>query len=113
MMAHQDIGLYYQVKYEFVIRPVPSWTDVTGTSYQGWDDQLANVGYNQKVAGALVPITDNKGQYVSEPRPLNSSGAAIAYPLGSATAMPVKGFRFYTELDFNQFGFSKGGLGWG
>ena len=113
MMGHQDIGLYYTVKYEFIIRPVPAWTDVTGTSYQGWDDQLANVGFNQKVSGALVPITDSKGQYVSEPRPLTSAGAAITYPLSSGTAMPVKGFRFYTELDFNQLGFPKGGLGWG
>ena len=113
MQGHQDIGLFYLVQYEFVIRPVAQWTDVTGTNYQGWDDQLANVGFNQKVSGSLVPITDNKGQYVSEPRPLTSAGAAVTYPLSSGTAMPTKGFRFFKELDFNNLGFPQGDLGWG
>jgi hypothetical protein len=105
MKYHQEIGLYYEVKYEFAIRPV-SWSVTGGDSGQGWDYRAANVGYRQKVSGSLVVITDSTGQPCSDPRPLNySTGAALSFPLSSGQAMPMVTFKIYAETDFNQLHF--------
>lgn len=104
MNWHQDIGLWYEIRYEFAIRPL-SWNNSATDTGQGWDYQIANVGYRQKVSSSLVVITDSTGQPASDPRPLDSSGAALAMPLSTGTAMPMITYRVYPESDFNALEF--------
>jgi hypothetical protein len=102
---HQVVGRYFAVVYDVGIRPLV-WDGGAGDQGQGWDLRVANIGYRQKIGGTVRVILEDNGQPVSDPRPLDpSTGAALAYPLSAATAMPRRTFRVRLERDFNELGF--------
>lgn len=104
-LYHQEIGRYFAVIYEIAIRPLV-WDGGTNDQGQGWDVRVANVGYRQLTGGTLRVITEDNGQPVSDPRPLDkSTGAALPYPLAASTDMPMRTFRIRLERDFNELGF--------
>jgi hypothetical protein len=98
---HDAIGRFHKVRYQLARRG-KVWADG-----QGWDEELANVGYRELVAGDLKHINDPAtGQPVTEPVPLVvASGAAMSQPLASTDDMPTVTYRISLETEFADFNF--------
>lgn len=90
-VLNNDIGWYYEVTYEFEVNP------------NTWAARLLNQGMRQVVSGRKTEILDNAGNLVSEPWPLDKTGAAI--PEGSATEAVYLSFDVYPTADFSQLNF--------
>lgn len=110
---HQEIGRYFEVNYEFAIRP-ESWAGQFNGSPnlsdigQGWDLRVANLGYRDRVGtyptATWKVIVDANG----EPRPLDpNTGVALPVPLDPSVEMPKLTFRILQEVDFNSLGFPR------
>jgi hypothetical protein len=100
---HQEKGLYYEETFEIAIRNVGTWSGGTGDAGQGWDLRIANVGYRKKSGSQLIQILDGNSQQVDKPVPLDSAGQPIALPLSVTQTLPMRTFRFFREVDFNDF----------
>lgn len=97
---HPQFGIFYEVDYQFAIRN-QTWTDSKGVAGQGWDLNLQNTGFREKVGSSLEVVKDSNGFYVQAPVPLDLDGAALSVPLAADTEFPNITYRIYPEVDFN------------
>lgn len=88
-------GIYYEVTYEFAIRP------------EGWDMRLLDCGYR-----AIDPATDKKtlisiddGTTVTVPVPLDGMGQKALVKAGETFAGVYLTFKPFLTADFNDLGF--------
>lgn len=65
----------------------------------GWKDKLPDVGYYYNLGNARIQFTDNSGQPLPRPQPLDGSGG-----VGSASSIVYNEFEPYPTKDFAALG---------